>query len=116
MSLAEWESDALGSSEGGEDVFVRTSTWSGSPEQLEAWAKAVQEKVKPFVQQQSGNKGAFFLIDREGGKALTFTIWESEDAALATDQAADQSRSRTMGATGVTMVSKDRYEVVASIG
>jgi hypothetical protein len=45
----------------------------------------VQKEVKPFVQQQSGNKGAYFLIDREGGKALTFTIWESEEAALATD-------------------------------
>ena len=97
-------------------MFVRTSTWSGSPEQLEAWAKAVQEKVKPFVQQQPGNRGAYFLIDREAGKALTFTIWESEEAAFATDQAADQSRARTMDATGVTMVSKDRYEVVTSIG
>jgi heme-degrading monooxygenase HmoA len=96
-------------------VFVRTSTWSGTPEQLEAWARTVQDKVKPFVKQQPGNKGAFFLIDREGRKALTFTIWESEEAALATDQAADQRRSRTMDATGVRMVSKDRYEVVASI-
>jgi hypothetical protein len=42
-------------------------------------------------------------------------VGERRDA-LATDQAADQSRSRTMGASGVTMVSKDRYEVVASIG
>ncbi len=96
-------------------MFVRTSTWSGTHEQLEAWVRAVQEKVKPFVQQRPGNRGAYFLIDREGGKALTFTMWESEEAALATDQAAEQSRASTIAATGVTMVSKDRYEVAESI-
>lgn len=96
-------------------MVVRTSTWSGSADQLDEWAVAVTEKVKPMVEQLPGNKGAFFLIDREGGKALTFTLWESEDAARATDEAADQSRARTIGATGVTMVSKDRYEVVTSI-
>ncbi len=74
-----------------------------------------KDRVRPFVEQLPGNKGAYFLIDREGGKALTLTIWDSEEAALASDRSADESRSRTMDAAGVTMVSKDRYEVVASI-
>lgn len=96
-------------------MFARSSTWKGSPEQLESWAATAAEKVKPFVQQLPGNLGAFFLIDREGGTALTLTLWESEEAARATDAAADQSRGRTMDATAVQLVAKGRYEVVARI-
>jgi len=96
-------------------MFVRTSTWSGSQEALERWTQAVIEKVKPFAQGLPGNVGAYFVIDRESGEAMTITVWETEDAAKATDTAANQSRSRTMEGTGVTLVRKGRYEVVTSI-
>ncbi len=96
-------------------MFVRTSTWSGSQEELERWTQAVIEKVKPFVQGLPGNVGAYFVMDRESGEAMTITVWESEAAAKATDTAANQSRSRTMEGTGVNLVRKGQYEVVASI-
>ncbi|MDP8931320.1 MAG: hypothetical protein M3O70_22810 [Actinomycetota bacterium] len=72
-------------------------------------------KVKPFVEGLPGNTGAYFLIDRENGTALTLTLWESEEAAGRTDEAADQSRARTIDATELTLVAKGRYEVVTRI-
>lgn len=96
-------------------MFVRTSTWSGTRDALERWTKAVTEKVKPMVQGLPGNAGAYFLIDREHDEAMTITVWESEEAARASDTAADQSRSRTIDSAGVTLVKKGRYEVVTSI-
>lgn len=96
-------------------MVVRTSTWSGSPEALERWAQAVIEKVKPFVGGLPGNVGAYFVIDRENGEAMTITVWETEEAAKATDAAATQSRSRTVEGTGVSLVRKGRYEVVTRI-
>lgn len=96
-------------------MIVRMSTWSGTPDALERWTKAVTERVKPMVQGLRGNVGAYFLIDREHGEAITITVWENEETAKATDIGADESRSKTIDSAGVTLVKKGRYEVVTRI-
>ena len=60
---------------------ARTSTWSGTPEALDQWAEHVTNNVKPMVAGLPGNAGAYFFIDRADGKALTLTLWDSEEAA-----------------------------------
>jgi hypothetical protein len=55
-----------------------------------------------------------FLIDREGGTALTLTLWETAEHASATDQFAEQSRAATVAATGTELVARGSYEIVAS--
>ena len=57
-------------------MFARTSSWTGSPEALKRWGEQVRNGVLPFVQSLEGNVGAFFLLDRTGGKALTLTLWQ----------------------------------------
>jgi heme-degrading monooxygenase HmoA len=97
----------------GANMFARTSTWSGSPEALQDWADNAASKVKAFVEGLPGNAGAVFLVDRDGGTALTLTLWDSDDAARATDQFAEQSRAATVAATGTELVARGSYEVVA---
>ena len=63
----------------------------------------------------TGNAGAYFLVDRDGGTALTLTLWESEAAALASDQAAEKSRASTVAATGVELLARGRFEVVGRV-
>jgi heme-degrading monooxygenase HmoA len=75
-------------------------------------AGAVKAHVSGFVAGLPGNAGGAFLIDREGGKALTLTLWESEEAAAETGRFADQSRASTVEATGVELVDRGAYEVV----
>jgi hypothetical protein len=94
-------------------MVARTSTWKGSPEALERWAEHAVKRVRPFVASLPGNAGAVFLIDRENASALTLTLWESEKAALETDKNAEQSRASTVAATGMELVTRGRYEVVA---
>jgi hypothetical protein len=53
-----------------------------------------------------------FLIDRDSSTALTLTLWDSQAAAEATDQFAEQSRASTVAATGAQLVAQGRYEVV----
>ena len=60
-------------------MFARTSTWSGSPEALQKWADHAVSTVKGFVEGLPGNAGVVFLIDRDGGTALTLTLWDSEE-------------------------------------
>jgi heme-degrading monooxygenase HmoA len=96
-------------------VYARTSTWTGSPEALEKWAAHVNERVAPMVAGLPGNAGAYFFVDRDGGGALTLTLWESEEAALASDQAAEKSRASTVEATGIELLSRGRFEVVGRV-
>jgi heme-degrading monooxygenase HmoA len=96
-------------------MYARTSTWTGSPEVLERWATHVNERVAPMVAGLPGNAGAYFFVDREGGSALTLTLWESEEAALASDQAAEKSRSSTVAATGIELLARGRFEVVGQV-
>jgi hypothetical protein len=93
-------------------MFARTSTWSGSPEALQKWADNAVSTVKGFIAGLPGNAGAIFLIDWDGGTALTLTLWDSDDAARATDEFAERSRAATVAATGTALVSRGSYEVV----
>jgi hypothetical protein len=92
-------------------MFARTTTWSGSPEALQKWADHAVNQVMGFVK---GLPGVVFLIDRDGGTALTLTLWETGEAASATDQFAERSRASTVAATGTELVARGSYEVVAS--
>jgi heme-degrading monooxygenase HmoA len=96
-------------------VYARTSTWTGSSEALEKWAAHVNERVAPMVAGLPGNAGAYFFVDRDAGSALTLTLWESEDAALASDQAAEKSRTSTVAATGIELLARGRFEVVGRV-
>lgn len=96
-------------------MVARTSTWSGSAEALDKWAKHVTDNVSGFIGGLPGNAGGAFFIDRDGGTALTLTLWESEEAAAETDTFADQSRASTVEATGVELVDRGAYTVVMQL-
>ena len=96
-------------------MYARTSTWTGSEDALEKWVAHVNERVAPTVAGLPGTAGAYFFVDREGGGALTLTLWESEEAALTSDQAADNSRASTVAATGVELLARGRFEVVGHL-
>lgn len=96
-------------------MHARTSTWSGSAEALEKWVQQAAENVAPMVAGIPGNAGAYFFVDRERGTALTLTLWSTREAARASDAVADQSRDRTIAASGVELLERGRYEVVARV-
>jgi quinol monooxygenase YgiN len=75
-------------------MFARIGTWQGSPDELERWISRAREQVKPSVQQDAGLRSAYWLVDREGGKALLVTIWESEEAMRASELARGGRRRR----------------------
>jgi heme-degrading monooxygenase HmoA len=93
-------------------MYARTSKWRGPTEALERWADHVGEKVAPMVASIPGNAGAYFFINRETGLALTLTLWDSEEAAAASDEMAEKSRESTIATTGVELLERARFEVV----
>ena len=94
-------------------MIARTSTWTGAPEALQKWVDHVTNHVSPMVRSLPGVAGAIFLVDRASNAAMTVTLWDSEEAALVSDTNAEASRAATVAATGVELVARGRYEVVA---
>jgi heme-degrading monooxygenase HmoA len=93
-------------------MFARSSSWTGSPEALQKWEDKVDE-VAARIRDLPGVAGAMFFIDRSDGEAMTLTLWDDEDSAVASDQHAEVSRGATIAATGVELLARGRYEVVA---
>jgi heme-degrading monooxygenase HmoA len=95
-------------------MFARIGSWQGTPEDLERWIVRSRDEVLPAVQQQPGIAAAYCLLDRDAGRGLTITIWESEDAMRASEQFRARTQAGTAVASGAA-VSTDRYEVVARL-
>jgi len=92
-------------------MFARIGTWQASPDELERWIVRSREHVKPSIAQDPGLKAVYWLVDRQGGKGLIVTLWESEHAMRASEHTRAQRQAATTTATSAT-VTTDRYEVV----
>ena len=92
-------------------MFARIGTWQGSPDDLERWIVRGREQVKPAIRQDPGLTAVYWLADREAGKGMIVTLWESREAMAASEQARAARQSATSAATGAR-VTTERYEVV----
>jgi heme-degrading monooxygenase HmoA len=92
-------------------VYARISTLEGSPEHIDEGLRHVRENVLPQIQQQEGFQGMVALADRQSGKTLGITFWESEEALKASEEAADRLREDSAEAMSDTIAGVERYEV-----
>jgi heme-degrading monooxygenase HmoA len=95
-------------------VFARVSTFTGTSDQMDEAVSQVRESVIPRLEQLDGYKGSYLLVDRENGKSLVVTFWESEEAMSASEEAANTLRSEAADAFGTQMVGVERYEVAVA--
>ena len=95
-------------------MFARVSTFTGTSDEIDKAIREVQQNVLPRTEQLDGYKGAYFLVDRENGKSLAVTLWESEEAMRASEDAANSLRSEIADALGTQMVGVERYEVAVA--
>lgn len=95
-------------------MFARVSTYRGDPAQIDTGLARVREDIIPRVQQLDGFKGLQYLVDRESGKSLSITLWETEEALHASEEAANRLRSESAEASSATVEDVERYEVAVS--
>ncbi len=74
--------------------------------------RVVRDVVHPGIRGEAGYVGYIVLGDRETGKALGVTLWESEAARELSDTKARQIRPRVEQETGGIMQSVERYDVL----
>jgi len=65
----------------------------------------------PQIQQQDGFRGFIALADRQSGKVIGVSLWESEQAMQASEEVGDRARSDSAEAASGTVAGVERYEV-----
>lgn len=93
-------------------MHARVSTYEGEAEEL---VKGF-DSVTGDLEQLDGFAKAYFLVDRAGGKGISITLWESEDALNASVERANQMREEATDRAGASIQSVDHYEVALTVG
>lgn len=90
-------------------MYARATTLRASPGDVQQQIDHYQEGIQS-VREISGNRGAFLLVDRSAGKAISVTLWESDEAMQASRKRADELRQQAQESPGESV---DEYEVAA---
>jgi heme-degrading monooxygenase HmoA len=67
-------------------MFARITTIKFKLDQLDEGVRLYQSSVVDAAKKQEGFRGASFLTDRANSKAISITLWESEEAAIANER------------------------------
>lgn len=93
-------------------MHSRVNVLQTTPDRMDDVARVVRDVVHPGIRGEAGYVGYIVLGDRETGKALGVTLWESEEAREASDTKARQIRPRVEQESGGTMQSVEQYDVL----
>lgn len=74
------------------------------------------ERATGPLEEMDGFKGAYFLMDRDGGKAMSVTLWGTEGHLTAGVEKANELRRNATVDGGGTIDSVDHYEVALTAG
>ena len=92
-------------------MHARMSILEGPPDRMDVGLRQVREHALPLLQQQGGFKGFVALGDRQSGKLIGVSFWESEEAMQAAEEVGDRTRRESAEAMGDTIADVERYEV-----
>ncbi len=92
-------------------MHARVTTMEGTSERLDEGLRQIREDVVPQLQQQDGFKGFVVFDNRQSGKLIGFSLWESEQAMRASEEVADRTRRESAGVMDDTIAGVERYEV-----
>ena len=93
-------------------MFARVSTYRGDGDRL---LQGFAEVTGP-LEAIDGFSRAYFMVDRESGKGMSITIWDSEEALTASMSQADELRKRGTAASGTAIQSVQHYEIPLTVG
>lgn len=94
-------------------MHARITTIQGDPSQAEEAIAMVQDQVIPGAKGMQGFSGGYWALDRESGRMLAITLWESEDAMTQSEEMAASLREESTKQLGGEVASVERFEIVA---
>jgi len=64
-------------------MYARSTTINGNPGSIDAGIAHVRDEVMPMVTAMDGCLGMSLVVDRETGRCIATTSWETEEAIAA---------------------------------
>jgi heme-degrading monooxygenase HmoA len=92
-------------------MIARIVTTDVSPDGVESAIRVVDEQL-PDARQQQGFAGFYFLADREAGKLMTISLWDTRENLAAVEARAAELTRQTIRSTGMAVPDVAVYEVV----
>ena len=94
-------------------MFARVSTYrGGDADRLLQGFRDVTGSLETI----DGFSHAYFMVDRESGKGMSITIWESEEALRESAARADELRKQGAETGGAEIESVAHYEIGITAG
>ena len=91
-------------------MFARVTTYDlhagRASESIEAFGPAIDR-----IRSLEGLVDAYFLVERDGGRAVSLTVWDSVEAMERGRMAATRARNEAAEAAGAEVTSTYEYEV-----
>jgi heme-degrading monooxygenase HmoA len=101
---------ALPQHKGGWTVYARSTTIQAQPSSIDDGIAYVRDEVMPALQAMDGYVGLSMLVDRESGRCIATSAWETEEACRKSTEQAAPLRERAAGIFGGD-VSIDQWEI-----
>lgn len=92
-------------------MYARSTTFQGRPDNIDAGIAFVKNEVAPMIEGIDGCRGLSLLVDRETGRCIATTSWDSEEAMRASDEQLRPMRDRGRDILGASM-QVDEWEIV----
>lgn len=89
-------------------MHARVNFFEGA---TEGAGQATRDIVWPGIRDLEGYRGYIVLLSPDGDRAVGITLWESEQAEMASRHVAETIRPRLEEAAGGKVVKVERYEV-----
>ncbi|TPQ23937.1 antibiotic biosynthesis monooxygenase family protein [Streptomyces sporangiiformans] len=92
-------------------MFVRTVYATGDPANIDTAIEAVSTEGRELLERQPGFRGFGLFVDRDLGKLLAVSWWESEEARRNSDEATRERRAAILERFAAT-TAIDNFEAV----
>jgi heme-degrading monooxygenase HmoA len=91
-------------------MFARVSTYKTGPDTI----PTLPDDVVKRVREVPGCLGIYYLIATETDKALSITLWDTEEAMTASQETANQIRSEASNAQNTQILEVEAFEVTTN--
>jgi heme-degrading monooxygenase HmoA len=91
-------------------MWARVSTYRFPSDNVESVIQSFNQALDELAE-QPGLERTEVLVDRSSGKALTITVWDSEETLRSSVETADRLRRDAAEAAGASIVDVSHYEV-----
>ncbi len=92
-------------------MYARSSTIQASPGAIDEGIAYLRDTLMPAIVDMAGCIGLSLLVDRQSGRCIATSSWETEQAMRATSGTMTQIRERGTDAFGGTIESIDEWEI-----